>query len=247
MGAVIVLQGMALIGAVVTGVLARRRREEMEQLNAKLRHINAELRRQREEALRIDGVAEEVPGVGGGGGSSSQAADAEWVAYRSTLERSLGAPAAAHPVEAFGDSKLSLAGSRRRIGAVIRAVKQQLREKEAGTAPGPDSVALPLVSEALGLAESIKDVKAQRALVRLQARALRQSGDLEGALHALERSMVLSLELGEKSGDADVFGEIGDVLTEMRDFERAGEYYDRCIQAIQDEVPQSLSSTWDCQ
>ncbi len=34
---------------------------------------------------------------------------------------------------------------------------------------------------------------------------------------------------------------------EMRDFERAGEYYDRCIQAIQDEVPQSLSSTWDCQ
>lgn len=41
------LQAAALIGAVVTGVLARRRREEMEGLNGKLRQINTELRRQR--------------------------------------------------------------------------------------------------------------------------------------------------------------------------------------------------------
>jgi len=72
------------------------------------------------QALRLDALVEEVPGIGGASSSSSQAAEAEWVAYRSTLEKSLGAPAAAHPVEAYGDSKLSLAGSRRRIGAVIR-------------------------------------------------------------------------------------------------------------------------------
>lgn len=32
---------------------------------------------------------------------------------------------------------------------------------------------------------------------------------------------------------------------EMREYEEAGKYYDRCILAIQDEVPRPLSSTWD--
>lgn len=51
------LQAAALVGATVTGVLARKRREEMEALNAKLRHINAELRRQREEVGAGAGAA----------------------------------------------------------------------------------------------------------------------------------------------------------------------------------------------
>lgn len=46
-------QAAALIGAVVTGVLARRRRVETQTLNDKLRQINAELRRQREQQVRI--------------------------------------------------------------------------------------------------------------------------------------------------------------------------------------------------
>ena len=46
------LQAAALIGAVVTGVLARRRRVETQTLNDKLRQINAELRRQREKQVR---------------------------------------------------------------------------------------------------------------------------------------------------------------------------------------------------
>jgi hypothetical protein len=54
-----------------------------------------------------------------GGGSE---AGPDMVAYRSALERTLGAPAAAHPVEAYGDGKLSLAGARRRIGATIKWV-----------------------------------------------------------------------------------------------------------------------------
>ena len=44
-------QALALVGATVTGVLARKRREEMETLNAKLRHINSALRRHREEEV----------------------------------------------------------------------------------------------------------------------------------------------------------------------------------------------------
>lgn len=49
------LQAAALIGAVVTGVLARRRRVETQTLNDKLRQINAELRRQREKQVRMYG------------------------------------------------------------------------------------------------------------------------------------------------------------------------------------------------
>ena len=39
------LQSLALVGAVVGGFLARKRRFDMEQLNLKLRQINAELRK----------------------------------------------------------------------------------------------------------------------------------------------------------------------------------------------------------
>lgn len=41
-------------------------------------------------------------------------------AYRSALERTLGAPAAAHPVEAYGSGNMSLAKARRQIGATIK-------------------------------------------------------------------------------------------------------------------------------
>lgn len=44
-------QALALAGATFTGILARKRRQEMEALNAKLRQINAELRLQREEEV----------------------------------------------------------------------------------------------------------------------------------------------------------------------------------------------------
>jgi hypothetical protein len=140
------LQAAALIGAVVTGVLARRRREEMQGLNRKLRHINAELRRQREAqdsllsavggvaaAPRTDDAARPSEGGEGGegGGAGMQAAAAlealqrrqqELQQERSLLEAALAGPAAAHPSEGFGDQRLSLARARRRIAQCIRCI-----------------------------------------------------------------------------------------------------------------------------
>lgn len=129
----------------VTGVLARRRREEMQGLNRKLRHINAELRRQREAqdsllsavnaaaapeledaaALGQGGAAGEASGGGQTGAAleALQQRQQELQQERSRLEAALAGPAAAHPSEGFGDQRLSLARARRRIAQCIRWVK----------------------------------------------------------------------------------------------------------------------------
>lgn len=44
-------------------------------------------------------------------------------------------------------------------------------------------------------------------------RCLPRAGDPAGALRDLRRSIALSQQLGEGSGDADTFGEMGDILT----------------------------------
>lgn len=216
-----VLQAAALVGAFVTGLLARKRREQIDGINEKLRQINAEMRRQREEAAAASGA--DVPGA---------------LQYRTTLERSLEAPSAAHPTESFGDLKLSLARARRQIGACIKQVKEELQA-------GQGASCLPLLAEASQTAADIKDGRAERAISRLRAKALRQTGDLPAALGELRRSIELSAKLGDGGADADTLGEMGDVLTEMKDYEQAGRYYDRCVQAIQEETPRGASSTWD--
>ena len=79
----------------------------------------------------------------------------------------------------------------------------------------------------------------------------RDARGVRGALRELLRSADLSEALGEGSGDADVAGAIADCYADLGDFERAGEWYDRCIAAIQEseeggKAPVALSSMWDC-
>ena len=50
-----------------------------------------------------------------------------------------------------------------------------------------------------------------------------QVGDLKGALRALEQAMALSEEIGDRSHDADVLGEIADTFADMGDFEQAAQ------------------------
>lgn len=109
--------------------------------------------------------------------------------------------------------------------------------------------ALARTAEALSLARELRDARAERAVVRLSSRALRAAGDLRGALRELLRSADLSEALGEGSGDADVAGAIADCYADLGDFERAGEWYDKCILAIQEPegtAPLAVSSMWDC-
>ncbi|EFN54585.1 hypothetical protein CHLNCDRAFT_135416 [Chlorella variabilis] len=261
-GVIMGFQAAALIGATVTGILARRRREEMQGLNRKLRHINAELRRQREAqdslltavglaAAQPEGEEREEGGEGGGAAAIQAAAALEALRRqqealqeeRGVLEAALRSPSAAHPTEGFGDERLSLARARRQIAQCIRGGKELVQAGRPGEV-------FPLIEQGLQLAAETADVRAERALVRVRARALRDAGkprwgDPAGALRDLRRSIALSQQLGEGSGDADTFGEMGDILTELGDLEAAGQYYDKCIAAIQTEGVQPLGSTWD--
>ena len=99
------------------------------------------------------------------------------------------------------------------------------------------------------MCKDIKDLRAERAVVRLRARALRATGDLEGSFTDLQRVLELSKAVGDKpEEDADTLGEMGDVLAEMGNFERAGKFYDLTITAIQGMGKDSNGgniSTWD--
>ncbi|CAL8470685.1 g10227 [Coccomyxa elongata] len=217
------LQAFALVGCLVTGTLARRRRIEVEGLNNRLRQINSEL-------LQRSSVEELV---------CSADEDREAVlAYRNALENALDAPAAAHPVEGYGPDNMSMAQARRTLSGLLRKGKEALRESDP-------SEAILAAKQALRIARELMDVRAERAVLRLLARGYRADGKLERSLKALHQSLELSSKLEESSGDVDVLGAIGDLYTDLGDLEKAGEYYDRCIKAIQED-PSSMSSTWDC-
>jgi tetratricopeptide (TPR) repeat protein len=211
MTALTIVEAAALVGAIVGGILARKRRHQLEETNQKLRKINQELRRKNEESAPVD----------------------DFTNYRTALERSLTQPSAAHPVESYGSLKVSLARARRQVEETIREAKSLLHSTslpptEAATA------ALPLLEEAQQLSKDIKDLRAERAVARLRARALRSLGDLSGSLDELQKVLELTAAVGESGeGDADTLGEMGDVLAEMGNFEAAGRYYDLTIDAIQ--------------
>lgn len=106
--------------------------------------------------------------------------------------------------------------------------------------------ALAAAGDGLALARTLGDPRAERAMVRLSARALKAAGDPRGALRELLRAADISSALGEAAGDADLMGAIADAYADLGDLDRAGAYYDRCIAAIQDGTPPSMSSVWDC-
>ena len=49
------------------------------------------------------------------------------------------------------------------------------------------------------------------------------------ALKNLKVSLALSGDLEDHSGDVDILGDIGDIYTEIGDYERAGKVGDTCI------------------
>lgn len=54
---------------------------------------------------------------------------------------------------------------------------------------------------------------------------LHLAGDPAAALQDLHRSMALSQQLGETTGDADTLGELADMYAELGDLETAGRFY----------------------
>lgn len=220
----ILLQAFAIIGAFVGGWLARQRRLELENTNRKLRHINTELRRRQTEDDDADALSRSVEAV---------------QASRTAMESALAGPSAAHPTEGYGSDNLSLAKARRQISSL-------LQEGKASVQQGEPTHALELLKQAGQLSEELQDKRAQRAVARATANAYREAGDMNMCLRSLDISLSLSKEVGDTGRDSDVLGEMADVYTEMGDLEKAGQFYDRCIEAMSGNgpPPEGLVS-WD--
>ena len=216
----IILQGIALAGAVVTGILARQRRQQLEVTNGKLRKITAELWKKQREARDAE---------------EKNAVENNTDVQRMTLESVLKHPSAAHPVEVYGNLSLSLARARRLIDTVVEDGKTML----ASSCSSADARSiLKRIEDSYQTATEIKDLAMQGTLLRLKARLHCKLHEWTDARDTLEEVLQLSddsVEInGDRSWDADTLGSLGDVYTEMGDLETAGRYYDRCFDAIRD-------------
>ena len=72
----------------------------------------------------------------------------------------------------------------------------------------------------------------QRRAMRGLAACRRENGDVKGSIADLKRVLEMSGEIGDTTGDADAYGQIADLYTDLGDLESAGTYYDKYIDAM---------------
>ena len=77
----------------------------------------------------------------------------------------------------------------------------------------------------------------ERRAVRGLAAAARLQGQYRDAIVQLERVLLISREMAEFTGDADAYGTIADCYTDLDEFEKAAEYYDKYIQGKERDGP----------
>jgi len=118
----LMVQTTALVGAVVGGAIAHKRKVELSIMNEKLRVINAQLWKQREELQEMKLAESEA--------KTLQKEENQILQRREALEAAMSAPSAAHPVEGFGPDRSSLAQARRDMLACFRQAKAALSEED---------------------------------------------------------------------------------------------------------------------
>ena len=253
-----ILVFVALTGALVGGVSARSRKAEVERLNDQLRKINLSLRQQARAgtvyapglnyapqplspAGRPLGELLRESGERGDGGGGILAAAAAAVAappppaeVRSSSSSS--SSAASPPAEAPSPSVV-VSLDDEEVSSELRACVSCLREGKRLLKERQGPAAMVRFEKALMLAEALGDKVHEKRAVRGLAAAARLNGDRRGAIGHLRRVLALSDEAGEHVGDADACGNIADLYTELGQFERAAEFYDRYISRMATDGP----------
>ncbi|GIL62678.1 hypothetical protein Vafri_16860 [Volvox africanus] len=246
---------VALIGALVGGVTARRRKEEVERLNEQLRSINFNLRQQaRAGTVYAPGLSYAPPATRSGlvtiptlprdatsaAPSVSTASAAVVIAAPPEAPPTPiivpAAPAtAASPVTAplntlFSMEEEELSSDQIQCKEALRAGKRLLKEKNGAAAMVRFEKAL-MLSKALG--DKVQERRAQRGL----AASCRLTHQYRQAIKHLERVLEISREIVEYTGDADAYGTMADCYTDMGEFEKAAVYYDKYIERMNRDGP----------
>ena len=236
---------LALVGALVGGISARARKAEVERLNDQLRKINLSLRQQaRAGTVYAPGLTYApqplAPGGSGGGGGGGVGgggvAVAEAVAAVAVAAPppppAQPAPAAAAPAaqSIMSTDEEDMSPEMKQCVASLRDGKRLLKARDGGPA-------MVRFEKALMLAESMEDTLHEKRAVRGLAAAARLIGERRAAIGHLERVLGISRATGDCVGDADACGTIADLYTELGQFEKAAEWYDRYISRMATDGP----------
>ncbi|KAL4427907.1 hypothetical protein ABPG75_001996 [Micractinium tetrahymenae] len=220
-------------------VSARRRKQELERLNEQLRTINTQLRQQaRAGTLYAPGltyaptnVAAPLPDAAFGGNGAA-AAVAELAAR--VAEARPAAPAA-EPAVAAASSSLGISlmsQDEEEAGPETAQCTQALKDGKRLLKEGSAAAAMVRFEKALMLAKVTGDRVKERRATRGLAASARMQGQLRQAVKHLERVLEISREIRDFVGDADAYGTIADIYTDLNDFDAAAKYYDKYIERM---------------
>ena len=253
-----ITEAIALTGALVGGISARRRKDELEKLNDQLRTINSQLRQQaRAGTLYAPGLTY-APTTTQGVAGTRATPSATKVSIPTGAVNGMGGQVVKKPQNVTetpnangamssspssnnntnNNAVVSLASldeedlrpEIKQCQAALKEGKRLLKEQDAGPA-------MVRFEKALMLARSMGDKVRERRAVRGLAASNRILGRYQQAIDYLGKVLEISEETGDHVGDVDAYGTIADIYTEMGEFEKAAEYYDLYIGKMTIEGP----------
>lgn len=234
---------VALVGALVGGITARQRKAELERLNEQLRKINLSLRQQARAGTVYAPGLSYAPPTGSSNGTQpiSNGREAAEPFSKAAVTATVTAPRpqsvvvskpATAPVEKslFSMDEEEMTSDQIQCRDALRAGKRLLKE-------GNGSAAMVRFEKALMLSKALRQKVQERRATRGLAAAARLQGQFKTAIGHLERVLEISKQMQEFTGDSDAYGTIADCYTDLGEFEKAAEFYDKYIQCMAKDGP----------
>lgn len=223
---------ITLIGALVGGFVARQRKEELERLNEQLRRINLSLRQNaRAGIVYAPGLTYAPPANGSGGDESSSTAivDEDGQGAQATVAAQIAAvPSVSSILNSIEEE--SMTPDQIQCRDALKQGKRLLKEENG-------AAAMVRFEKALMLSIGMKDKIQQRRATRGLAAAARIQGQYRTAIRHLEEVLDISQAINDHLGDADAYGTIADMYTELGEFDQAAEFYDKYISTMNTDGP----------
>lgn len=245
-----ITEAVALVGALVGGITSRQRKAEVEKLNEQLRKINVSLRQQaRSGTVYAPGLtyapptpssAPTFPGFDDPllsdlqGYSPPAAATATLPRPPSPAATIVAAPLSNNVIlpasSIYSMEEEEQSPDQIQCREALRHGKRLLKEQNGASA-------MLRFEKALMLSKAVGDQVQERRAMRGLAAAARLQGQFKTAIRHLQRVLEISKEMQEYTGDADAYGVIADCYTDLGEFEKAAEYYDKYLDRMNREGP----------
>ncbi|MEW5305546.1 MAG: hypothetical protein WDW36_008079 [Sanguina aurantia] len=230
-----------LVGAFVGGAVARQRKQEMAKLNDQLRTINISLRQQADRLTYAPAVGQlpspadltraPMPAVLTRIPTQPILSQAQQPTVTFTASGTTGPPKGSvdmYSLVSMEEDEMS--ADQVSCREALRAGKKFLKEQNG-------AAAMVRFEKALMLSKALEERVQERRAMRGLAAAARLTKQYAMAIKHLERVLTISQEMQEYTGDADAYGTIADCYTDLGEFEKAAQFYDKYIDRMNREGP----------